>query len=145
MTAKLASCPRCRKPFMRGEVPVCPACEAEEEADYRRIGDLLNRRPGLNAAELASEADVPIECVMRMLQGGRIESTSLSATAPCGRCGAPAISSAQRLCHACLTKLNQECQDAKTAIQKALAMRQSSIHEVRRYVDIKRGRETDSS
>lgn len=143
MPAKLAACPRCRKPFLRDEYPVCADCEAEEEADYRRVGKVLNRRPGLNAAEVAEQADVPLECVLRMLQGGRIESDAVVGAVPCGRCGAPAISSSQRLCHSCLAKLDTEYREAKAEIQRAIQRKQSSVHEVRRSVNVKRGRDSE--
>jgi DNA-directed RNA polymerase subunit M/transcription elongation factor TFIIS len=104
----LVSCPRCKKLFDKGVALICAKCQPEEDADYGKIRAVLDRSPQLNAEEVAAEAEVPVACVMRMLQEGLITNVSLTEKIKCGRCGAPAISFTKKLCQACLDKLNAE-------------------------------------
>jgi len=97
---------------------------------------VLEKAPGLNAEELAEKSGVSFECVLRMLEQGRISSPTLSEPIKCGRCGAPAISLTKKLCASCLQKLNQQMVDAKRSIQ--LAEKKPVEPGVRKTLDDKR-------
>jgi len=112
----LVSCPRCKKLFDKGISLVCSKCQPAEDADYAKIRAVLDRSPHLNAETAAAEAEVPIACVMRMLAEGLIANVNMTEV-KCGRCGAPAISLAKRLCKACLDKLNIEVAMAQSQIK----------------------------
>jgi ribosomal protein L37E len=130
----LAKCARCEKLFSKVQAAVCPACEPLEEADYEKVRNVLAGESGLNAEQVAVTAEVSIDCVLRMLADGRIESGGESEAIRCGRCGRPAISATKRLCESCLTKLDQECAEAlrtlrETAVKKS-GPESRPVHEI---------------
>lgn len=133
----LQKCARCDKLFFKVDTPICDGCQPEEDSDYARIRDALAQHPQLDAKSLAQTADVALECVLRMLREGRIESAESLGDAKCGRCGAPAISASKRLCDKCLFELDRECAEAVREMQKNLGA--TSTNDVRRAVDAKRG------
>jgi len=104
----LASCQRCKKLFEKLRSPVCPNCEDLEDEDYEKIRQALVDHPNSSAEQLAEVTGVTIDCVLRLLAQGRIETTSANKGVKCGRCGAPAISVSKKLCEACLQKLNAQ-------------------------------------
>jgi ribosomal protein L37E len=104
----LASCQRCKKLYEKLRSPICPNCEVLEEDDYEKIRQALVDHPNSSAEQLAEVSGVMIECVLRLLAQGRIQTTAANKGAKCGRCGAPAISVSKKLCEGCLQKLNAE-------------------------------------
>lgn len=113
----LTKCPRCKRIFDKTHSAVCPKCQDNEDADYDRIRAILDRSPNLNAEQVSAEAQVGIDCVMRMLDEGLIANVNLTEKIKCGRCGAPAISLSKKLCQACLEKLNAEVAAAQSRIK----------------------------
>lgn len=120
----LASCQRCKKLFEKVRNPICPNCEDLEEEDYEKIRQALVEHPGSSAEQLSDETGVSIDCVLRLLAEGRIETTAANKGVKCGRCGAPAISVSKKLCEACLQKLNAELaqQQGKIKLPKKKAL-----------------------
>ena len=114
----LSKCARCGKIFSKIVTPVCPKCEPEEDADYAKIHNVISKHAGLKAEDIAEKAGVAVECVMRMLMEGRLRFAETNEKPTCGRCGAPAISMAKRLCEACLVELDRECASAMRDLQK---------------------------
>ena len=104
----LTKCARCKKLFNKIELPVCRDCQADEEADQEKVRKLLEEHPNVSAEEASEMSGVDVECILRMLDSGRLTNTTMFQGVTCGRCGAPAISFAKRLCNACLDKLNAE-------------------------------------
>lgn len=102
----LDKCARCAKLFDRVDSPVCTACAPEEEADRSRVRDVLDGSQDLDAEQVAEAAKVDVTVVLRMINNGLISSLATEARPPCGRCGAPAISLAKKLCRACLEELD---------------------------------------
>ena len=105
----LAACDRCGKVFSK-DTPssVCPKCQPDEEEDFERIRDRLDKQPNLSAKQLAETTGVDLECVMRLIDGGRIRNVGAGEVVRCGKCGAPAISLSKKLCEACLNRLSQD-------------------------------------
>jgi len=104
---ELAHCARCKRLYIRMRWNVCESCRTMEEADFSRIREELSRASELTAEELAVRANVPVACVLRMLDEGLIASSG-DDDQTCGRCGAPAIGPKQRLCTACLMDLDRQ-------------------------------------
>lgn len=115
----LAKCVRCKKMFNKVDVPVCGDCRADEEEDYGKIRDLLDKRPDLNAEQVSEETGVDLECVFRMMDAGLITTAAAVGEITCGMCGAPAISASKRLCQACLDKLNYQVAHAQSQVKMA--------------------------
>lgn len=113
----LTKCPRCGTLFDKISFPVCRGCTEDEEQDYEVIRDAVQEHPELNAEAVAELTGVDLKCVMRMLDAGRIANIQIGAKVECGRCGAPAISMAKRLCQGCLDKLNREMMETKQKIR----------------------------
>lgn len=113
----LAACPRCKKIFDKARSAVCTRCQDAEDNDFDKIRAVLDRNPNLNAEQVAEQAQVNVDCVMRMIEEGLIASVSLAEQIKCGRCGAPAISLSKKLCQACLEKLNAEMAQAQSKIK----------------------------
>lgn len=113
----LSTCPRCKKIFDKVRTSVCGKCQPDEDADFDKVRQLLERSPNLNAEQAAHEADVTVGCVMRMMDEGLISNTNLTEKVKCGRCGAPAISMSKKLCQACLEKLNSQVAQAQSKIK----------------------------
>jgi len=102
----LATCPRCKKMFDKIRSQVCPRCLDDEEMDYEKVRHELSNRPDQSVEELAEATGVDLECVLRLLNDGRIQASTLTKEIKCGRCGAPAISIDKKLCESCLQELN---------------------------------------
>ncbi len=114
----LSSCARCGRMFNKATVSVCPACLPAENADTEKVREVLAEHDNLNAEQVAEMADVDLEVVQRMMKDGIVSVVSLDASEiKCGRCGAPAISAAKKLCQSCLEKLNTEMVKAQTSIR----------------------------
>ncbi|MBX3178984.1 MAG: hypothetical protein KF886_16640 [Candidatus Hydrogenedentes bacterium] len=126
MNVRLAKCARCNKLYNRILSEVCNACQPAEDADYARIRDALLRAPDMTAEQVALEADVSFDCVLRMLREGRIENIAHDSDAKCGRCGAPAISETKRLCRKCLMALDRECATAMHEMRARIMARDST-------------------
>jgi len=104
----LAACARCGKMFSKTESDVCPACAPDEEEDYEKVRETLEKQPNLSAEDVSDATEVDLQCVMRMIEQGRIQNVSTLEPVKCGRCGAPAISLSKKLCEACLNELNTQ-------------------------------------
>ena len=126
MDYKLSKCARCGKLFNKIISDVCIVCQPAEEEDFRLIRDVLAGNDGLNVQQVADEANVPVECVIRLLREGRIDNVTHDEDATCGRCGAPAISETKRLCQRCLVNLDRECAHAMHEMRARLAAKNSS-------------------
>jgi len=136
---RLDMCVRCGNIFTRLQSPVCPRCQTDEDADFEKVREVLVRQPGLNAEQAAEAAGVTVDCVLRMLNEGRVTNVELGGEVKCGRCGAPAISISKRLCEDCLVKLDLECADAIREIRERLVLRKKGrAYEVHQTVSKKR-------
>ena len=113
----LAACPRCKKIFDKARSAVCNRCQDAEDDDFDKIRTVLDLNPNLNAEQVAEEAQVSVDCVMRMLEEGLIANVNLSEQIKCGRCGAPAISLSKKLCQSCLEALNAQMAQAQSKIK----------------------------
>jgi hypothetical protein len=137
---KLAQCARCNDVFTRVRSAVCPACQDAEDADFLKIRDVVDRFPNLNAEQAAERAEVTVDCVLRMLDEGLITNAGVGSLAKCGRCGAPAISAAKRLCQACLLKLDADFSKAVAASRlNKRRLDEAEATEVRKILMRKRG------
>lgn len=116
----LTKCARCKKIYVKIASPVCQQCQPDEDADFSKIHNAIRKQSGLNAEAIAENAGVELECVLRMLNAGRLRVKDLGEKPTCGRCGAPAISMAKRLCESCLVELDRECADAMRELQKEI-------------------------
>ena len=104
----LASCLRCKKMFDKVKTSVCLKCLPAEEEDYDKIRASLDNIPNQTAEDLAETTGVEMECVLRLLNSGRIQTIISDVEVKCGKCGAPAISVTKRLCEACLRDMNAQ-------------------------------------
>ena len=139
MELKLAKCARCEKLFNKIYSEVCDLCQPDEDQDFTRIHDVISRRRGLNAQEVAEEAEVALDCVLRMQREGRINRIEQDEAATCGRCGASAISATKRLCQRCLVMLDRECAQAMIEMrQRIRAKHESDMNDVQTAVLKKR-------
>jgi len=139
MDYKLAKCARCERLFTKVVSDVCTFCQPAEDADYNRIHEVISRTHGLNAIQVAEEAEVSVECVYRMLREGRIDNVESEEKSKCGRCGAPAISVTKRLCQKCLMNLDRECAQAMMEMrQRIRAKNESDMNDVMAAVAEKR-------
>jgi hypothetical protein len=80
----------------------------DEEMDYEKVRHELSDRPDQSAEQLAEATGVDLECVLRLLDEGRIQASTGPKEVKCGRCGAPAISMSKKLCESCLQALNTQ-------------------------------------
>jgi len=96
---------------------VCPNCADAEEADYERIREFVSQNPDCNPAEVAQATGIPDDVVLRVVDAGRIAQVKSGTTVRCGRCGAPAISMAKKLCETCLAELNSELARSKSSVK----------------------------
>jgi hypothetical protein len=122
MTVKLAKCPRCGKLFSKSPATlVCINCKPLEDADYDKVREVLGANPGLNPDGLAQKAGVPLACVKRLMEDGRVASGAVDKEMhKCGRCGAPAISADKRLCEGWLHELEVQNAEHMRVMQEKL-------------------------
>jgi NMD protein affecting ribosome stability and mRNA decay len=112
----LAQCERCSKMFQKTKIPVCQKCLPQEEEDYEKIRDALQASPNQTAQQISDNTGIDLRCVMRLIEDGRITSTASHGSIRCGKCGAPAISLAKKLCETCLNQLNADVAKAQAKI-----------------------------
>lgn len=121
----LAKCPRCEKLFDKSSTAVCLSCAPAEDADYEKVRESLRGSPELHADAISELTGVDVKCVLRMVEQGIVASSASVANTKCGRCGAPAISVAKKLCNKCLEDLNhqmvQQRNQLKAAPRKAVS------------------------
>lgn len=98
MDLELAKCARCGLLFPPVKSAVCVSCYDDEESDFTKIRDAMDRSPNLNVEQCSEAAGVEVGCILRMLDQGRISNEGVGSPIVCGRCGAPAISPSKRLC-----------------------------------------------
>ncbi|MFP4172686.1 MAG: hypothetical protein ACLFV4_07210 [Candidatus Hydrogenedentota bacterium] len=113
----IAKCPRCKKLFEKSELSVCSKCLPDEEADYETVREYVGDNPSCSAHEVAEQTGVDEDCVIRMIEEGRIMNAASQEQVMCGRCGQPAISVTKRLCQACLTELNTQVLQEQSRIK----------------------------
>ena len=113
----LASCPRCKQIFTKVRSAVCLKCQPDEEADFEKVRSCLEKTPNQTADAVAEATGVSRDCVMRLVEDGRIQNMTMADPIKCGRCGAPAISLDKKLCQACLDRLNLEVIQAQSKIK----------------------------
>lgn len=130
----LASCVRCNKMFNKIHAPVCPACMPDEDADQEKIRAVLAEHNDLKPEAVAESAGVDLAVVNRMVHDGLVAQISGLEKAVCGKCGAPAISMAKKLCEACLDKLNTEVGMAQAKIKLA----QKKAPEIGGYINVRK-------
>ena len=120
LTMAISKCPRCKKLFEKRDkcaLPVCPNCEPEERADYERIRETLDNAPHLKADEIASEARVDGEVVVRMLEPESLRAGAEDERVKCRRCGAPATRITMKLCKVCLEIFKGELEAQQSQIK----------------------------
>lgn len=114
----LSTCNRCGKMYTKqAEEKVCPKCQPEEDQDFESIRDALQGNPAMTAEQLADATGVELECVLRCIESGRIQSVAAGGSVKCGRCGAPAISLSKKLCEKCLNELSQQVAKVQSSIR----------------------------
>ncbi len=136
----LTNCPRCKQLFNKIRIPVCPACEGDEEADLEKVRASLHSQPNQTAEEVAESTGVDLDCVLRLVDEGHIANVGILESIKCGRCGAPAISATKRLCQDCLNRLSTDlaAEQAKIVLPPKRVIepiREKSVHQT---VDEKR-------
>jgi NMD protein affecting ribosome stability and mRNA decay len=101
----------------QAEESVCPRCQPEEDQDFESIRDALQGNPSMTAEQLAESTGVDLDCVLRCIESGRIQSVSSSNSIRCGKCGSPAISLSKKLCEKCLNELSQQVAKVQSSIR----------------------------
>lgn len=133
----LSSCVRCKKIFNKTDVPVCADCLPEEQADRKKVEELVASDSSLTVEQVSKMAEVDVSVVSRMMKEGAV-ATVAAGSVTCGRCGAPAISTTKRLCQSCLDKLNAEVFQAQAEINSTKSSVQKRGGNVRSEFDQKR-------
>lgn len=123
---KISHCPRCNNLFVKIKHVVCDRCIDGEDADYKKIDEVLDNHTGLGVEQVAQKAGVDPKCVLRMLDRGMIANEQVAKDVKCGQCGAPAISASQQLCSLCLVKLDQKFFKQIHEAKKHIAEQRSS-------------------
>ena len=114
----IASCPRCNETFSKdGESMVCDNCEAAEESDYETVRLYVADHPDCTPSDVVEATGLERELVLRVVDSGRVAQVESAGTIVCGKCGAPAISLAKRLCEACLAELDSQLARTKSQIK----------------------------
>ncbi len=150
----LTKCPRCNSLFNKEEnsrYAVCNNCLDDEQKDYEVIRKALEEYGNITAIEISEKTGISLDVILRMCDQGWFETMDEAEVVYCGRCGAPAISHAKRLCEACLIQLQRECMKAigelrqkikekamrnKLDVREALEEKQRSIKEKRTEIQV---------
>ena len=133
----LSSCVRCKKIFNKTDVPVCADCLPAEEADRKKVEEVVAGDGSLTVEQVSKMAEVDVAVVSRMMKEGAVAAVTAGSVS-CGRCGAPAISATKRLCQNCLDKLNAEVFQAQAEINSSKTQNRRPGGNVRSEFDQKR-------
>lgn len=72
--SELRNCKKCGKVFNYiGGNPICPICRDEDEAEFQRIKKYLLENPGASISQVASELQIRIDKIKKLLREGRLE------------------------------------------------------------------------
>lgn len=110
----LANCERCKSIFNKVSGPVCPTCIEQEENDFKIVNDALREEPHQTVDQLAKKTDVSEKTILRFIKDKRIASDKDLFDVKCGKCGAPAISIATRLCERCAAEMSRAVGQARS-------------------------------
>lgn len=110
----LANCARCKGIFNKVSGPVCPACIEQEEKDFKVVNDALREESNQTVEQLAEKTGVSEKMILRLIKDKRIASDTDLVGVTCGKCGAPAISLATRLCERCAGEMSKAIGQART-------------------------------
>jgi predicted amidophosphoribosyltransferase len=103
----LENCQKCNGIFNRISGPFCPKCVEQEEQDFKTVHEALREKPHQTIEELAENTGVSEKTIMRLIKDKRISSNLNTEGVTCGKCGAPAISLATRLCERCAREVSK--------------------------------------
>ncbi|MCP4639649.1 MAG: hypothetical protein GY851_04420 [bacterium] len=145
--AKIVTCPRCEQQSLGRNQVVCDNCEDKEYEDYSKVLNTLEQYPEATATEAAELAEVEIECVLRMVDRGRVVNSKDLKAPVCGKCGKPAINHKKRICSECLHKLESDLRGHVKELQEHLqGKRMFDVHDAvaQRKQRTRRSRKSDS-
>ncbi len=103
----LENCQKCNGIFTRISGPLCPTCVEQDEQDFKAVNEALRERPHQTIDELAKRTGVSEKTIVRLIKDKRIASNVNTEGVTCGKCGAPAISLATRLCERCAGEMSK--------------------------------------
>lgn len=101
---EIRNCPECGKVFTYLRTSLCPACQAIDEENYRKVRQFLYRNPGMDIQTVSEKTGVSEEKIIRYLKDGRISNLlQASVKLECEVCGAPITTG--RYCKSCGERL----------------------------------------
>ena len=100
----IRNCSRCNQVFLYQGRGICPACQAEEEREFDKLRDFLEKQPEASLEEVSQATGVPVNRILAFLRDGRLISKDPALGGlRCQVCGAPVTSG--RFCPSCADKL----------------------------------------
>ncbi|MFZ5945241.1 MAG: MerR family transcriptional regulator [Bacillota bacterium] len=100
----LKNCPECGKVFVYNNVNLCPACRKQDEAEFIKVKEYLQKNPKIGIFDLAEATEVDEEKIVRWVREGRIEGKNYSGiSVSCDRCGK--LIQSGRYCTQCSSEL----------------------------------------
>ena len=102
------NCPRCGKVFRRLTVPICETCVENEEKDFMRIKEFIEKNPASTLQDVSEGTDVSTRRLLKYLKEGRLE-LAVGLTGGefiCERCNKPITTG--RYCSKCQLEMTSE-------------------------------------
>ncbi len=107
---KIVNCVRCKKTFAMVNMPICPACIAEEERQFEAVKEFLDENRGATIDEIIEATDVSMKRIQKFLKDGRLEGIEGSEL-KCAKCGD--LITSGKYCKRCTRKLHENLSTIK--------------------------------
>lgn len=121
------NCRRCGHIFNYiGGPPICPACKANDEEDFKKVKAYLWDNPGATLSEVSTVLEISVEKVRGFLKEGRLEiiNSEGNMILECEKCG-KAIKSG-RLCEECTRGLTNDLRSTASQLSSEVSHSQGT-------------------
>lgn len=101
------NCSRCGKIYAYDGFNICIHCRREDEEDFKKVKEYLDKYPGANISEVSEETEVDSKKIIAFLREGRLEiEDEDNLILNCERCGASIKTG--RFCEKCTAEMQRE-------------------------------------
>lgn len=101
------NCSRCGKIYAYDGFNICIQCRREDEEDFKKIKEYIDKNPGANVSEVSEKTGIDSKKIIKFLRQGRLEiKDEHNLLLKCERCG-DSIKTG-RFCERCTAEMQKE-------------------------------------
>ncbi|HOJ78124.1 MAG TPA: MerR family transcriptional regulator [Bacillota bacterium] len=131
------NCKRCGKVFQYRGHNICYNCITQEEEDFQKVREYIQKHPNSTTVEVSEATEVSIKTITRFLREGRLDCEGFDTSdlgLQCEKCGKE-ISSG-RYCDECINELQSGFKEASKQIETPVVTKVKPREVVHTYDNI---------